>query len=310
MIATITLNPSIDQHITVENLVKDDANRAKEVVSFPGGKGANVSKVVREMGGKTKVYAIVGGLMGAYWEDRLKALDIPYETLEVKGNTRVNCILTDQKDHTQTRVSAPGPFVSHAILKKFIQKLCSVKPCPSYWVLGGSLSTGMKSTTYKEFIHCLQRTAAPCVLDADNNALKEGIKAKPYLIKPNEYEFERLMNCKFKSLTDYRAAARELIEDGIQIVIVSLADKGALFVTRNESFHVSAVKVPVKSKVGAGDSLIGGLMVGLMRKQSLHKAAMFGVACSASAVMREAPRLCSRHDIPGLLKRIEVRKIG
>ena len=164
------------------------------------------------------------------------------------------------------------------------------------WALGGSIARGMKPSVYRDMIHTLQKTGTPCVLDTDNEALSLGVQASPYMIKPNEYEMQRLLGKKLSSLPDYLAGARSLVKSGIRVVIVSLGARGALFATREEAFHVPALKVNVKSKVGAGDSLIGGVVWALSRKTGLEEAARTGVAASISAVMREAPRLCLKSD--------------
>jgi 1-phosphofructokinase family hexose kinase len=309
MIATITLNPSIDQHIFVRGLVKDDANRAISVFRYPGGKGINVSKVVRELGGPTHAYAMLGGFSGDLLKTLAEPLGISLTSFAIDGDTRINSILTDLKDHTQTRISDSGPWVSEKSITKFLKRLLAVQPKPFLWALGGSLSKGMPPSTYERFIRALQKAGMPCVLDADGEALKCGIRAKPFMIKPNEYEFKRLLGGSFKSLEDYLKGARSLVKRGLPLVVVSLGGRGALFVSAKEAFHVSSPNVKVKSKVGAGDSLIGGLTLGLYRKMSLKKAACLGVAASTSAVMREAPRLCFRKDIPGLLRRIKPRDL-
>ena len=309
MIGTITLNPSIDQHLIVRNLVKDDANRAEEVFRYPGGKGANVSKVIRELGGKTCAYALIGGIPGEFWKDLIRTLDIPYVAQPIRGDIRINTILTDLKDGSQTRISSPGPKVTEEEIGRFLTKLLSVRPRPFVWALGGSLSSGMKPDTYQKFILALQKNGTPCLLDADNEALRSGLKARPFVIKPNEYEMQRLMGRRLTSIGDYFGAGRSLVRKGVRVVIISLGAKGALFVTEKGSFHVLTPKVPVKSKVGAGDSLIGGFLLGLHRKLSLRESARLGVAASTSAVMREAPRLCRRSDIKGLLTRVAIREL-
>lgn len=309
MIGTITLNPSIDQHLTVRHLVKDDANRAISIASFPGGKGINVSKVIRELGGKTRAFALVGGFAGQFWMQRVRELGIPFSVLPVAGQTRVNTILTDVRDGTQTRVSAPGPGVSSRELDKFLKRLLAVKPKPFLWALGGSLATGMAPDTYQRFVRALQRAGTPCILDTDNEALRLGIKAAPFMVKPNEFEIQRLLGHSMKTVREYHRAAKELVKRGARIVVVSLARRGALFVTAREAFHVVPPRVIVKSHVGAGDSLIGGFVLGLERKLGLPEAARLGVAASVSAVMREAPRLCLRRDIPKLLPRVRIRNI-
>ncbi|MBI3252841.1 MAG: 1-phosphofructokinase family hexose kinase [Candidatus Omnitrophica bacterium] len=309
MIATITLNPSIDQLIQVKNLVKDDANRALSVTRYPGGKGINVSKVIRELGGQTHAYAPVGGMTGEFLKELLGELDIPFTAMPIKGKTRINTILTDLKDRTQTRVSDPGPLVEPAEMSGFSRLLLSARPRPFLWALGGSLPSRMPASTYHKIILVLQKQGVPCILDTDNDALKWGVKARPFAVKPNEYEMERLMGRRFKSIPQYLKAARELVRRGIRVVIVSLGARGALFVTRAEAFHVRGPDVPVKSKVGAGDSLIGGFALGLFKKMPLHEAARLGIAASVSAVMRESPRLCLKSDISRLLPRVRIRDI-
>lgn len=309
MIATITVNPSIDQHVLVEDLVKDDANRAKALFQDAGGKGLNVSKIVRELGGKTYAYALVGGFAGEWWKALVREIHIPFTSVSVNGDTRINTILTDIKDHTQTRISAQGPVIPHARVQTFLKKLLQHRPKPFLWALGGSLSHRMPPSTYKEIISRLQRNGTPCILDTDNEALRIGIQAKPFMIKPNEYEIQRLMNTNLKTLPDYLKAARSLVRKGVRIVVVSLGRRGALFVTRDDAFQVTTPDVQVRSKVGAGDALIGGFALGLSRKMSLREAARLGVAASTSAVMTEGTTLCRKEDIPKLLPKIKVRSV-
>ena len=309
MIATITLNPSIDQLIVVRSLVKDDANRARSVIHYPGGKGVNVSKVVRELGGKTRAYALVGGFVGDFWTKLVKGIDIPHDIHRVRGETRINTIVTEEAGGTQTRISAPGPEISEKEIRAFLKRLLAVRPKPFVWALGGSLAHKMNEDTYKKFILTLQKSGTPCVLDTDNEALRLGVEAKPFMIKPNEYEMERLFRRRMKSQREYLEAAKSLVERGIRVVVVSLAKRGALFVTREEAFYVSTPQVAVRSHLGAGDSLIGGFLLGLRKRMSLREAARLGVAASTSAVMREAPRLCLKSDIPRLLPRIAIRPL-
>ncbi len=307
MIATITLNPSIDQQVTVKGLVKDDANRALSVISFPGGKGANVSRVVCELGGPTRAYALSAGLIGQFWAQELSKVGVPMDCYPVQGQTRINTVLTDTEDGTQTRISALGPMVSVKDQDLFLKKLLNVRPKPFCWVLGGSPSQGMKPAVYKHYIQALQKTGVPCILDADDEALRLGIQARPWIIKPNEFEMQRLVGKKISSLQSYLSAAQKLVKGGIGIVVVSLAARGALFVSKQEAFHVEGIPVPVRTRVGAGDSLLAGLAYGLYQKKSLQKAAALGIAASTSAVMRAAPRLCRRQDIPSFLVKLAAR---
>ncbi|OGW91546.1 MAG: hypothetical protein A3D28_04735 [Omnitrophica bacterium RIFCSPHIGHO2_02_FULL_63_14] len=306
MIATITLNPSIDQHVLVEGFVKDDANRAKRVMDDPGGKGLNVSKVVRELGGRTHAYGFSAGHVGLYWETLVRRLDIPFTAVRVCGQTRINTIITDLKDRSQTRISAPGPRIPAQAVGRLRRILLAARPRPFLWALGGSLPEGMRPDAYARIIRALRRQGGRCILDTDDESLRLGILAGPFMIKPNEYEMRRLTGRRLESIGDYLRAARAVVRRGVGIVIVSLAARGALFVTAKDAFHVSTPRVPIKSRVGAGDSLIGGFALGLERRLGLREAARLGVAASTSAVMTEGTRLCRRSDIPKLLSRVKI----
>ncbi len=167
----------------------------------------------------------------------------------------------------------------------------------------------MPESTYRDLIFALQKNGTPCILDTDNDALKHGIEAKPFMIKPNEYEMQRLLGRTLGSVQSYLDAAVQLVRNGIRVVVVSLGARGALFVRDGEAIHVTTPKVPIRSKVGAGDSLIGGFVYALAKGDSFERAAATGVAASTSAVMKKGTKLCDRRDIPGLLRRVRVRRL-
>ncbi len=309
MIGTITLNPSIDMHWIVDDFVKDDTNRARQVIETPGGKGINVSKVVRELGGESRAFALLGGLAGERLKELVVPLDFPLTAVPMHGFTRINMIISDVKDKTQSRVSAPGPPVAAAELQKLVRLLCATQPRPDWWVFGGSLPRGLAPTTYYELIQTLQARGVSCVLDTDDKPLAEGVKAKPFMIKPNEFEMQRLCGRRLHSLKEYAHEAGKIVRGGTRLVVVSLGAKGALFVSEDKAIHITPPDVEVRSQLGAGDSLIGGLLRGYQRKLPMLEAAKMGVAASVSAVMREAPRLCLRTDIPAILNQLRVREI-
>ena len=309
MIGTITLNPSIDQHWRAAGFKQDDANRAVSVRLTPGGKGINVSKVIRELGGETRAFTLLGGLPGRFLRELAGPLDFPLSAISICENTRMNTILTDIKKGTQTRISAPGPRLSASDLGKFVKVLLCAKPKPSFWIFGGSPPRGLKTSVYRDLIYVLQKNGTPCVLDADDDALRLGVQAKPFMIKPNEFEMQRLCGKTLHTVRDYRRAAQHFVKRGIQLVVVSLAARGAIFVTGEDAFRIGTPSVAVQSHLGAGDALIGGVIWGLSQKMPLRSAAQYGIAASTSAVMREAPRLCRRGDIPGLLKRLTIQEL-
>lgn len=308
MIATVTLNPSIDHHFYVRKLALDDANRAERVRRYPGGKGFNVSKAVHAMGEPTRAYVPLAGGPGAEWRRLADAIGVPYRALAVAGETRTNVILTDPRDGSQTRVSAPGPRMDGRACMAFLKWLRAARPRPACWVLSGGLPAGAPADTYERFVRQLQADGARCFLDADSDALKLGLRARPYLIKPNEHELRRLTGQRLSSVRDHLEAARELAASGrCAVAVVSLGERGAVLAADGETFHVSAPKVPVLNQVGAGDALVGGLAVGLMRGWGLRRSLVLGVAAGASAVQRDLPGLIERRDLAGLIRRVKVR---
>jgi len=258
MIGTVTIHPSIDQHILIDKLTKDDAIRAREIRRDPGGKGINVSRVVKELGGETVAFGISGGCAGYMLKSLMAEHGIPFEAIEVPEETRINVILTDRADRTQTRISAPGPRMALADVEGFMQKIVTAHPLPPWWVLGGSLPPGVPEDFYARLIMLLQAQGAKCLLDADDEALKIGLQAKPYLIKPNEREFARLVGRSLPDEGALIAAARTVIQQGVQMVAITLGRKGALIVSQDAALHVTSPDIEVKSKVGAGDSFLAG----------------------------------------------------
>lgn len=309
LIATVTLNPSVDQHLTVRKLAKDDALRAVRVEWFAGGKGVNVARVVRELGGRGCAFGFLGGFPGrmlAGWLDRTR---VPHRFTSIRGDTRINTTLTDLSDSTQTHVRAPGPRVSAGDLDRLVAQLLRVRPVPRFWVLGGSLPPGAPNSFYRRLINRLEATGASCVLDTDDEALAIGLDATPFLIKPNEHEFERLTGCKADSDRCIVAASRELVRQGTAVVMTTLGPRGAVVVSKQEAFKLHTPKVRVKSKVGAGDSTVAGTLVALVRGASLREAARFGVAAGTAAVLTEGTQLCERRQAERLLSKIRIEPL-
>lgn len=309
MIGTITLNPSVDQDVTIPKLVKDDAIRARKVEWFAAGKGVNVSRVVHELGGKGCSFGFIGGLPGQMLTRWLDQAGICHRFVSIDGDTRINTTLTDLSDRSQTHVRVPGPRVTAADRQKLRRGLLAYRPRPNFWALGGSLPPGVPDGFYRQLINLLERTGAQCVLDTDEEALMEGLGATPFLIKPNEHEFERLTGVRPATDRVIARAARRLVEKGTGVVMVTLGPRGAVVVTRDDVFRVNTPRVQVKSKIGAGDSTIAGLLVALERGANLREAARYGIAAGTAAVLTEGTQLCERRQVERLLPRVKIETV-
>src|SRR3989338_5911090 len=152
MIGTLTVNPSIDQHMLIDKLVKDDAIRVREILRYPGGKGINVSRAIKELGGETIAFSVAGGCGGYMLKNLLTEQGIPFQTVDVLEETRINVIITDKSDRTQTRLHAEGPFASLEVMDQLFSRVSGYEPMPEWWVLGGSLPPGAPTDFYARFI--------------------------------------------------------------------------------------------------------------------------------------------------------------
>jgi 1-phosphofructokinase family hexose kinase len=310
LIATLTTNPSIDQHILVDRLLKDDAIRAREIRRDPGGKGINVSRVLKELGGNTIAFGITGGGAGYIVKSLLRERGIAFESVEVLQETRINFILTDRSDGTQTRISAPGPWVTLDDAERMFDLAVGHRPQAPWWVLGGSLPRGVPTDFYARIIGQLRRRGARPFLDADDDALKIGIEARPYGIKPNENELARLVGRELGDERQILDAARDVVGGGVEVVAVTLGDRGALVVTESAAIRARTPRVEVRSKVGAGDSFLAGFVLGLSRGDSLEAATRLGTAAGTAAVIHEGTQLCRGEDVVALLPRIAVEHLA
>lgn len=300
MIATLTMNPSVDHYLKVHQLIKDDAIRSQGDQWFAGGKGINVSRVVHELGGRSCAFGLTGGMPGrmlTHWLDRA---GIQHQFTEIQNETRINTTINDLSDNTQTHLRALGPKVSADELKRLCVQLDEFPEAPSFWVLAGSLPPGVPADFYRQLIFRLKKAGVRCVLDSDDQPLALGLEAAPFMIKPNEHEFQRLTGQSPDTEPQIIVAARRLIQKGVTLVLVTLGARGAVAVTEKEAFRVSAPPVKPRSRVGAGDSTIAGCLLALERGAAIPEAVCHGIAAGTAAVLTEGTTLCDRREVERL----------
>lgn len=306
MIYTLTFNPSIDQYLTVEKLIPNDKLKAENIYVEPGGKGFNVARVIQELGGETRAFGFSGGRTGEILGELLKRDHIDHQFCLVKGEIRTNLVIRERVSGAQTRINPPGPRLSLSDIRRLLAMLDAVRPRPSFWVLSGSIPPGVPENIYQKIIERFQERGERCALDTDERALKLGLKAKPFMIKPNRFELERLTGGKFTNREDILKAGRKLTQNA-EVVAITLAEKGAYVITQEDAWHLSAPKVRVKSDVGAGDAFLAGFLTALDRGEGLDEASRWAVAAATSSVANDGTARCKRDDVKRLAKRIKVK---
>jgi len=310
MIATITLNPSLDIHITVHGLVVDGTNRWTNSRLYAGGKGIDVSRAIHEMGGRSVAYGFIGGSPGRQVEILLDKEGVPFSFTPIERETRTNFIITDTKTSQQTRIDAPGPHISREEFERFQSKLRQIRPKPGMIVVGGSVPRGVAGNIYYDLIMEAKDYKVRCSLDSDGQWLEEGIKAKPYLIKPNVREAEALLKTELPTEEVIIKAALNLLETGIEVVVISRGKDGLIAATKRRIVKAVPPEVKVKSAVGAGDCTIAGLTLKLVHEEPLIEACRLAVAMGTAAVLTPGTELCHRADVERLLPQIKVWEVA
>ena len=310
MILTVTLNPAVDLALEVGKIVLGDTNRVTRSHSGPGGKGINVSRVVRVLEQETLALGFVSGSRGRFVEHAVNELGIMDDFYHTPGQTRTNTIIVDREAEYHTSFNERGAETDPQHLDEILKRVRRrIKP-GDWVVLSGSLPPGIPADAYARFIKVVHRKRGRALLDADGEVLRLGVAARPDLIKPNRYELERLVGRSLGDDEAILAAAREVQTRGVPIVVASLGKAGSIAIDAEGAWRARSPDVPVNSAVGAGDSLVAGLVVGLSRGDPLSEALRLGTACGAATAMTPGTELCYPEDVERLLPEVVVEPIG
>ena len=332
MIVTVTLNPSLDEWVYLPSLRVGRVNRAVHFCRYPGGKGINVSRVVQELGARGLALALAGGDDGHILSRQLTRDGLAHRFVTVRGTTRNNYQIQTASPRAVTQVNAPGPRASAVAVRRLTQAVQRACRQATGLALSGSLPPGTPADVYAALLGATRRAGLWTVLDASGPALRAGLAAAPWLIKPNRDEAEELLGRRLRRRRDIVRAALALTRRGASVVVISLGAEGAVMAVRSAAHSTpepawtgpaqSAVRpaarvwwarpprVRVDSTVGAGDSLVAGFLVSWLRRQSLTEALRLGVACGAAAAMTPGTELCHRHDVRRLVSRVKIEEVS
>ena len=310
MIYTVTLNPALDKTVEIPSLTVDSVNRITTMRTDPGGKGINVSKVISKLGGQSIATGILGGDTGLAIQSALKTMGLKTSFRFTEGETRTNLKVIDPVNHTNTDINEPGVTVSEEILNGLLAQLTAGLEKGDIVVLSGSLPKGSPRDTYYTWTGACKKAGAKVILDADGELLEAGLKASPYLIKPNNHELSQLLGETLATPEELNKAARRLMEEhGIAKVVVSMGGKGALYVTQDETIYAEGLKVPVGSTVGAGDSVVAALAVAEESGMGLEETVRLSTATGGANVMCSGTQAAEYEVIQELLPKVVFQKI-
>jgi 6-phosphofructokinase 2 len=301
-IVTITVNPALDKTTEVDSLIPEKKLRCTEPKVDPGGGGINVSRAIRKLGGDSVAIYLAGGSTGNVLKELLEKEGVRQDIIATKSPTRENIMVVDGATNNQYRFNLPGKTLLPEEYNQVLLELDHLIPKPDFIVASGSLAPGIPDNFYATIAQKAKDLGAKFILDTSGAALSAAAGLGVFLLKPNYNELCELTGHDKEEVVDVKKLAKEIIAKGFcEVAVVSLGAKGALLIDSDNIYHVQAPKVPKRSTVGAGDSLVAGITFSLAQGKSYEEALRFGVACGTAATMNHGTDLCKLEDVNKLL---------
>jgi 6-phosphofructokinase 2 len=300
-IVTLTMNPSIDESTSVANVIADRKLRCSAPSHEPGGGGINVSRVIKSLGGESLAIFPVGGPTGDMFQALIDKANITNHPVRIQDLTRMDLMVIEEATGRQYRFGMPGPQVNESEWQRCLTDLSSLDFKPEYIIASGSLPPGVPEDFYTLVARISHQIGAKLIVDTSGKALSEAIKGSVYLLKPNMNELKSLVGKELKDENQIEIEVLKFIRSGlVEIVVVSLGPAGVLMVSKDGTEKFRAPTVPIISKVGAGDSTVGGIVLSLARDVPLREAVIYGVAAGSATVMTPGSQLCRPEDVERL----------
>ncbi|MEG3659245.1 1-phosphofructokinase family hexose kinase [Arenibacter palladensis] len=307
-IVTLTLNPVIDKSVSVAGISPNTKLRCTSPTYDAGGGGINVSRALKKLGKESLCMYLAGGPTGEHLHQILDKAGIDQLVVPIKGWTRDNLAVTDTTTNLQYRFGVPGPQVAKEEWETLLTKLEKNLEEGDYLVASGKLPPGMPDDFYVLVAEIAKSKNVRFILDTSGEALIKATKSKVFMLKPNLGELSTLCGVTSISAMELEPLAKKFLEEhDCEILVVSLGPKGALLATKDLIEHIPAPTVLQKSTIGAGDSMVAGMVVSLLKGKTYREMVKYGVACGTAATMHEGTQLCNKDDADNLYKWIQAQ---
>lgn len=309
IITTVTLNPAIDEAVSIDEFKVGGQNRCALANLDPGGKGINASRLIQRLGRSTIALGFIGGVTGQLLRSRLDDEHVLHAFDHVEEATRINVMIYETSNDRRTRLYLQGPHVPEGKLASLRMRLAQVHP-GTLVVFGGSVPPGIQTTIYRELVAELRNRGVFSVVDTSGSAFEEVLSARPLLVKPNVEEAEEILRCKLIGDAAIFAAACELRRRGAENVVISQGAEGAVAVGPESGWKAFAPVVNARSTVGAGDSMVAGLAIALNEGLGLREGLRLGTAAGAATVMVPGTQLAHAEDVTALLDQVRIEPMS
>lgn len=310
MIGTVTLNPAIDVILEVSNLKINHYNKVLVAHTTSGGKGINVSKAVRGCGKETIAIGFLGGGRGRMIEEELRGLGITTNFWHIEEKTRSNTIISDKETGQHTLLSETGPKITEYDLEMLKSIFYRVMSQCTVVTLSGSLPRGVPVNIYGDLISIAKEREVKTILNTSGEQFIKGLEKKPFLAKPDLRESNRVFGIEIDNEKDAINAAKEVVQRGAEIGVVSLQNEKDIIATQDEIWFAESTYHKIVNIIGAGDALVAGFAVALSEEgKNLKEAIEFSMACALASALREEEEFNSREEVEKCLRCVSVKKI-
>lgn len=303
MIYTLTLNPSIDYVVSLEEVNFGELNRIQEEHFLTGGKGINVSRVLNNLGHQSTALGFIGGFTGQFVSNELAAEEIKKDFIEIEEPTRINIKL---KTAQETEINSQGPSIDQKSAQALLDKIALLE-AGDLVVIAGSKARNLPEDYYQQIIQAIKAADAEFVIDTTGEELRDALQHNPFLVKPNDVELAELYGVTLNTEADYVQYGQKLIEEGARFAIVSLGGKGAILFSEEGIYRGSSPKGTVKNTVGAGDSMVAGFVGTYQETKDPLEA--FKIALASGSATAFTEDLATGQEIKDLISKIGITKI-
>lgn len=303
MIYTVTLNPAVDYYVGLDSFEEEKLNQVKTAYTFPGGKGINVSKVLKNLSINSICLGFVGGFTGEYIKKDLKTNGIQEKFIEIEDSTRINIKMKTL--NKETEIAGKSPNIKMIEIDRFFENLKNIKEGDMI-VLSGSIPKSLDEDIYVQIIKSLPKNVK-VVVDTRGETLKKVLKEGIFLIKPNKDEIEEFFGKTYQTDEELIQAGQKLREFGSENVLISLGKDGSILITKDKIYRGNVPKGELISSVGAGDSMVAGFLYGLEIGSQIEEAYRFGIASGSSTAFSEG--LTNFDNTKKLLNEITIKEI-
>ena len=308
MILTLTVNPALDRNVAVDRLVFDDRAYILSRNEAPGGRGINASCVIHSFGGETAAIVPSGGNTGARFEQLLSGCGYPVHVVRIDNEIRTNLTITDKTGLT-VKLNELGPPMNEGDLDLLERAVRDNLDQSSWLLLCGSLPPGVPASFYSRLIALAREHKVQTLLDADGDALREGVEAGPTVVAPNQQEAERLLNRALITRTHFLEAADRIRQMGAEYIILSLGARGAIGARKGQMLEVVPPRIEAVCPIGAGDALVAAFAWSMNQRDDFGEALRWGVAAGTASSRLPGLTFASLRDTAAVYERVEVRAV-